>query len=250
MQVLVIPDIHGLSTWRQVLKAHPKVDQIVFLGDYFDSFDSFDIAHTEQLANFQQILAAKLAEPLRITLLVGNHDYQYFDFVHEHYSGYNYALQRALVRKLDPLLTEGTLQAAIAFDSQLYSHAGVSKTWAADWGLAELYGSGKPSTHAIAEALNTLLVHRPSAFAFQRDPQHYTDPTGDNPWQGPLWIRPPAFLGDALCPGQIVGHTVLPKGLAIVPHPIAFSTDALWDGQYLLVEDGQPQAMRLKTRRR
>jgi predicted phosphodiesterase len=38
MKTLIIPDIHGKSVWKQMIEVESP-DRIVFLGDYFDSFD-------------------------------------------------------------------------------------------------------------------------------------------------------------------------------------------------------------------
>ena len=254
MRLLVIPDVHGLSTWRDVLAAEPDPDHVVFLGDYLDAFD---VDVPAQLANLEAILAFGASEPARVTLLLGNHDYHYLDSVHERYSGYSFQTQRALVRRLDPLVRDGTLRAAFAADGRLYTHAGVTRTWAADWELAR-FCTGAPAAEAVGEApaawtpaaaaaaLNALLVAYPAAFAYQPPPEgRLNDPFGDRAWQGPLWVRPRTLIADALLEGQVVGHTVLPQGAPITPHPVAFSTDALWDGQYVVVEDGVVSPRRL-----
>ena len=252
MRLLVLPDVHGLPTWRDVLAAEPAPDHVVFLGDYFDAFD---VDVPAQLANFEAVLDFAAGDPARVTLLLGNHDYHYLDGVHERYSGYSFKTQRALIGRLEPLVRDGVLRAAFAADGRLYTHAGVTRTWAEDWELARFrapdsaaVGPEAPdwTPASAAAALDALLVAHPAAYAYQPPPEgRLNDPYGDRPWQGPLWVRPRSLIADALVEGQIVGHTVLPKGQAIAPHPVAFSTDALWDGQYLVVEDGVALPRRL-----
>ena len=247
MRLLVIPDVHGLATWRRVLAAVPAADHVVFLGDYFDAFD---VDLPTQLTNFEAILRLRARRPDHVTLLLGNHDYHYLDSVHERYSGYAFETQRALIGRLDPLVRDGTLRAALAADGRLYTHAGVTRTWAADWELHTFRPDHAPDglwTAATAAApLDALLRAYPMAFGYQPPPEgRLNDPYGNRAWQGPLWVRPDALRADALVEGQVVGHTVLPQGATIAPHPVAFSTDALWDGQYLVVEDGTPRPRRL-----
>ena len=76
MKLLVIPDVHGINTWkRQVNEALLEKDtHIVFLGDYVDNYvlDGLTI-----LNNLKEIIELKKMFPTRITLLLGNHDYAY-----------------------------------------------------------------------------------------------------------------------------------------------------------------------------
>ena len=237
MRLLVVGDIHGLSTWKQVVAAHPEADRVLFVGDYFDAFD---VSGADQLRNFDEVLAFRQNQPSgRVTLLIGNHDYHYLSYVVERFSGYGFATQRALRFRIDGLVKDNTLVAGAYVDGRLYTHAGVTKTWAADWDI-----DAAPSD--LPAALDELLHHRPIAFTFQ-PPQNYVDydPSGDSVWQGPLWVRPRSLRRDAYCAGQVFGHTVLPKGVNIEPNDVGFSVDALFKGQYIVVEDGVVEVRQL-----
>ena len=49
MKIIAIGDIHGRSIWKNIVSAN-SYDKVVFLGDYFDSFD----IHTlDQIDNFK-----------------------------------------------------------------------------------------------------------------------------------------------------------------------------------------------------
>jgi hypothetical protein len=88
MRLLVIPDVHGSTTWRaQINEALFMPDtHIVFLGDYVDNYfmSSWMI-----LKNFENIIALKKKYPEKITLLLGNHDYAYV-FGHMNISGFDF----------------------------------------------------------------------------------------------------------------------------------------------------------------
>jgi hypothetical protein len=74
MKTLIIPDIHTKFVLAEKIITHEKPDNIVFLGDYFDSYgDSLDI--TEKTAMW---LKESLHKENRIHLL-GNHDLSYLD---------------------------------------------------------------------------------------------------------------------------------------------------------------------------
>ena len=72
MKIACIGDVHGESRWKEVTTQ--IVDHFVFVGDYVDSDH---LADDEIWANLQEILAFKLSQPEKVTLLLGNHDLQY-----------------------------------------------------------------------------------------------------------------------------------------------------------------------------
>ena len=80
IKVIVFPDIHGRTFWKEALKKYPEDAypdiQIIFLGDYLDPYTSYDgISKEDAFANFEEILDLK---DKRVQLLIGNHDWHYF----------------------------------------------------------------------------------------------------------------------------------------------------------------------------
>ena len=52
MKTLFLGDTHGRSVWKKIVeKENP--DRVIFIGDYFDSFD---IPGIEQIHNFKEIV--------------------------------------------------------------------------------------------------------------------------------------------------------------------------------------------------
>jgi len=83
---LIIGDIHGRDDWKDdVLKALDDGIEIIFLGDYVDSFN---IKPKKIVSNLEEIIKIKKKNIKLVTLLLGNHDYGY---IHKHttLSGYN-----------------------------------------------------------------------------------------------------------------------------------------------------------------
>jgi len=71
--ILFIGDIHGVPDWQELMPfGLYQCDEIVFLGDYIDSFH---ISPEDQLSNLQNIIEFAKKESDVVTLLLGNHDY-------------------------------------------------------------------------------------------------------------------------------------------------------------------------------
>lgn len=80
MKIIALGDTHGRHTWRKKAKEN-DYNKFIFVGDYFDSREN--ISPRFQIENFKRILEFKRSDPERIVLLIGNHDYHYFEFVEE-----------------------------------------------------------------------------------------------------------------------------------------------------------------------
>ena len=85
MKLIAIGDIHGRTIWQEIIEAQ-SFDTLIFIGDYFDSKE--DIDPESQMVNFIEICRLKRANPDKVILLLGNHDYHYLDGVGEEYSDF------------------------------------------------------------------------------------------------------------------------------------------------------------------
>lgn len=198
MSTIIIGDIHGRPIWKQITDKHPK-DEIIFVGDYFDSKDG--VPTHEQIQNFKKILALKNENPERVTLLVGNHDYHYLPFADETYGGYQKFTAWDVREVLYPVYTEKQLQVCLQRGKFLISHAGFTKTWCQ---------KNKIRLTEPVKHVNDLFYTKPEAFRFTMGKKR--EQTGDEPEQGPLWVRPHSLNKDGLKGfTQIVGHTQQPS---------------------------------------
>jgi hypothetical protein len=194
MSCIIIGDIHGRRIWETILAKHPK-DIIVFLGDYFDSKEGHS-CH-DQMVNFQNILTAKHQNPENIIVLTGNHDFHYMPFAGERYSGF----QRFEAYQISKLLIQAyqveALQMIFQYDNFLISHAGLTQTWCRAFEI--------PFDNPVQKVEN-LWTEKPETFRFRGGTK--SEVTGNEPEQGPLWVRPPSLLKDKLPDfRQVVGHT-------------------------------------------
>ena len=232
MKTIIIGDTHGRSTWKDIV-AQEQADRVIFIGDYFDSFD---IESAEQQFNFKEIIEYKEKSECEVILLIGNHDFHYYPGG-ETYSGY----QRGAAPAIRQLLEENKhhLQMCYQLDNILFTHAGIGYDWLTH---QNKYEPGvDPGT--IADFVNAIWEYQPNRFMFCGIDQY-----GNTKTQTPIWIRPQAliagnrdtFLKEEYI--QVVGHTQVRKidieGKATGGR--YYFIDILDDlNQFLIYEDGE-----------
>lgn len=239
MRTVVIGDIHGRSNWKLAIYQEEPVDRVIFIGDYFDSFD---ISGLEQIHNFKEIIHYKKTNPqVEVVLLLGNHDMPYYPgFTDTAISGYQHRMAPSISQVIEE--NKEHLQMAYGFDEYLFTHAGVSPSF--------MDGEFSPEgwvKENVVKDLNELLKYRPSAFEFNG-----VDGSGDNTYQTPIWIRPRSLMSinkkhekglkkDYI---QIVGHTQM-RQLDLVGSDkftggrYYFIDTMDTSGDYLIIEDNK-----------
>ena len=230
MKTLFIGDIHGRNIWQSITSKE-QPDRVVFIGDYFDSFD---IPGIEQLHNFKNIIEYKKTSGIEVIMLVGNHDYHYFPGG-ETYSGFQHTLRFSIYDALNE--NKEHLQMCYQLDNILCSHAGIGHNW-----LVTQTGYNPDGETSIVDHVNNLWTFKPNWFMFNG-----FDPYGDSKTQTPIWIRPASLMSgnkqtflktDYI---QIAGHTGVRRidveGKATGGR--YYFIDALEESQYLVYEDGK-----------
>ena len=77
-KIAVVPDVHGKLFWKNAKDKIDSVDEVVFLGDYLDSYSFLgNFTRKEEFENLIEILDFKRAFPEKVILLLGNHDIAY-----------------------------------------------------------------------------------------------------------------------------------------------------------------------------
>ena len=122
---------------------------------------------------------------------------------------------------------------AFECDRVLYTHAGVTHTWALN-NLTNFVD--------LAGKINGLFVRVPCVFRFT--PGVSGDNSGDDWCQTPIWVRPGSLLVDRI-PGvyQVVGHT--PQGKVREEDGVYF-VDAPESNNYLEVTGGVGKIKKIK----
>ena len=226
MKTIILGDTHGQDLWKAIVNKYPQ-DMIIFLGDYFDSFN---IAYHDQMPNFLDIIDFKKANMDRVVLLWGNHDHHYQPGTLEQYSGY----QRHDALKIKDALEANKefIQVAYSVDKFLFTHAGLTNTWLKKVGYVE---------GDIVEFVNNLFLTSKSKFDFS--PGRNFSSYGDDITQGPFWVRPRSLEKDKL-EGytHVVGHTVV-KNLEIRDGIILTDTFQT-SKEYLVIDNNK---LKIKT---
>lgn len=235
MKTLILGDIHGRDIWEDIFNKELP-DKVVFMGDYFDSFD---VAGVLQIDNFKKIIKFKEDNPqVDIIMLFGNHDHHYM--YDSPYSGYQYNFAPQIRMLLKDNLHH--LRLAYKLDDLLFSHAGISPVWCDD-------KLDKWSKSTLVNQINELYHTNPEAFNFQHTS---FDPYGNSVDQTPIWIRPSALMmsnkGDDGLKNhfiQIVGHTQVKDIFdSFTASEKAMGSryylvDNLEKGGYVIYEDGE-----------
>jgi predicted MPP superfamily phosphohydrolase len=238
MKTIVLGDTHGRSNWK--LAVHQdKPDRVIFIGDYFDSFE---ISGIEQIANFKEIIKYKEDNPqVEVVLLIGNHDHHYFPEVgYTGTSGYQSGIAPSITQIIDE--NRNHLQMAYGFGEYLFTHAGVSPVF-----MDQVFGENDWSIENIVVDLNEMFKYKPRAFDFNG-----FESSGDNTTQTPIWIRPRSLMSankkhkKSLRKEyiQIVGHTGMQRididGSDKFTGGRYYFIDTMeTSGDYLIIEDNK-----------
>ena len=193
--LIAIGDIHGRDVWKQIC-ATEQVDQVVFVGDYFDTHES--ISPRKQKKNFKELVEFKKRHLHKVILLVGNHDFHYLGYTGQQYSGYQPACANEFSGILKTAIDEGLMQMCYTQSNVAFTHAGITNTWAE---------ASQIDLENLETSVNELFNTKPSAFEFTAG--NRKDATGDDISQTPIWVRPNSLQKDAI-EGyvQVVGHTM------------------------------------------
>ena len=172
VKTLIIPDIHMktekiLDHARLVLEKDKDINQVIFLGDYFDDW-GLNNSYSDYMKTIHDLFEFSLEYPCHF--LIGNHDVPYLTGNLRHYSSHN----PEIVEEVNIFLHAIKPQVAIICNCYLLSHAGfINEPKKQDF---------KP--------LNIKLFDK-----YEQD--EYS----------PLWIRPDDLLLSSKLNKQIVGHT-------------------------------------------
>lgn len=200
MKRVIIGDPHG--RWRYVKQIYNKEqpDEVIILGDYFDSF-KIDV-YTQRDC-YEHIINLR-KEHLkmhkgRFVMLIGNHDMHYMDENFGRCSGWN-ALSASvasypLVRDWDKEILQIIFVDEI--NKIIYSHAGISMNWFNSWIKSKSLGD-----------INTIET-KAFCFTFKDGGDYF----GSSSYNSPLWIRPEGLKkstyvdNNGIVWSQIFGHT-------------------------------------------
>lgn len=129
--ILVIPDVHGRSFWKDAVKCREDW-KIVFLGDYLDPYKHENIGKEQAIGNFKEILAFKKEHMDNVHLLLGNHDCGYLDneiCTCRHDWDNEAWIRSQFESNIDLFDIDWYVENSTGGADVLFSHAGIGKSW-------------------------------------------------------------------------------------------------------------------------
>lgn len=125
--IVICPDIHCRDFYKPVLDIRNK--PVIFLGDYLDPYNWEGFSFENGLANLEEIIEFKKKFPNQVTLLFGNHDFNYM-------WGFNWASRFNKKYAADAFwLFEKNFDLFEPYKligDVLFTHAGISNAWVKD----------------------------------------------------------------------------------------------------------------------
>lgn len=238
MKIVALGDTHGRVVWKRIVaNEEATADKIIFMGDYFDTHGG-KVSPNKQLANFKDILAYKRANPDKVIMLTGNHDYHYIKGISENYSGYQGGYAIDFGEALEDAFKDASMQMCYIHDKFVFTHAGITKTWAKN---------NEIDTTNLEQSVNDMFKFKPRRFGFIMGDNF--DQTGDDITQPPIWVRPRSLYKDKL-DGiiNIVGHTTVTKlDVSKAEDFNMIMIDCLGTSiEYLVIEDGIARAAKFR----
>ena len=233
MKFLILPDVHEKVSWKaSIEKYFDTVDQVYFVGDYFDSHGDSDVVGEEAVNNFNEIVALKRQHPNKVHMGFGNHDAHYLFYLgacSNYQDQYARIFREAIINAADCFEMVCKLPNVSWNGKPVYvSHAGVSKIWYERM-CNSVFGSLQLADKDLTEEAKINLVFSffmqlqkrrlaeeitaeeealtATAAALFDFPDDCFNRYGDSVVCPPTWIRPNALFNSALFENQIVGHT-------------------------------------------
>ena len=132
MKILIIPDVHGRTFWKEAVEKHAEeCDKIIFLGDYLDPYPWENITRKQAIWNFEDIIKYKEENKEKVILLLGNHDLPYFDSHFHTRSRYDSSNAWHIREDFNThrSLFDMAYETTINDKTYLFTHAGLLKSW-------------------------------------------------------------------------------------------------------------------------
>lgn len=217
MKILIIPDIHQTpETVDAIEKNIDKVDKVVLLGDIVDNWEAdewWDVKERNPLTIINRVGQLKRKYLDKIIWLLGNHDLSYLasSRTNQSVSGHQWRHSVAIGDCLRNYVND--IDVAVQLDKWVFSHAGFSTIWKK---ACSEYNPEIDEAKLIDEVNRSF--HEEMLSGISLVPLHFRGlcGSGDDPEEGPLWIRPNSLTLYTAYKKQVVGHTECgPKEITI-----------------------------------
>ena len=214
-QLIIVPDVHGRTFWKEAIPFVNAGTPCIFLGDYVDPYRFEGISDKDALHNLHEIIHFTASNRDRVTLLLGNHDLSYFGTsvgqwnVYADRFCYELAESISLMFNTHKDLFSLCSYRQIGGKPFLFSHAGMHPLWVDECGLFDSVDRG--DAFSLANRVNELYLQSLNAV----DRTDFMDALatvghlrgGDSPTGSMVWADCHEY-NDTDCQfTQIFGHT-------------------------------------------
>lgn len=226
--MIIIPDIHGRTFWKEAVAERKPDETVVFLGDYLDPYahewegaqdpeserpkreDAFDL-WGQTWSNFNEIIEYKKSDSKHVILLLGNHDLHYIYIRMDTGSRYDHIHAFEIRKRIEDNkdIFQLAYEETVNGRRFIFSHAGIHRLWINDW-----FGPVVTNENVVDYLNNAFLVDDPS---LPRALDQYSTYRGGYESYGSMvwadlrewWSETPSKspYGDV----QVFGHTQLKK---------------------------------------
>jgi len=196
MKRLILGDMHGMFGVIKDIYDAEQPDEVIILGDYFDSFNLSPEIQKFAWLDLIELRNVHLKKKSgKFIMLIGNHDIHYLSSYLGQCSGYNKDTAYFAADYVSKALDDNILTFAFIDETNktIYTHAGVTQTWFMKWCYPSLGN------------INTVEF---KAFEFVG-----ADWFGNDKRNSPIWVRPEALESDPYVDSngyiwnQVFGHT-------------------------------------------
>ena len=154
--MIIIPDIHGRTFWKDAVSKKDETEKVIFLGDYLEPYTSREgITHEDAYNNFLEIIEYKKQHMDDCILLLGNHDFACIDrnMISCRHDYFNEERNRNVFH--DNMELFDIAHYIIIGDTKyVFTHSGIHKKW-----FDEIYKTDSEKNTEMCTLLNTMF-HR------------------------------------------------------------------------------------------
>lgn len=147
MKYIFIGDLHGKIEIAQHWLNRDDYDQLIFMGDYLDSYDRYDQDHVDL---FELACDAVTNKPEKVRALIGNHELSYIK-PNMRCSGHREYIQNYMDRRGTERALAQLDEFIVLYPNVLITHAGISSYMADTWNDALYVFSKEYLRDAIGE---------------------------------------------------------------------------------------------------
>ena len=152
MKFLVLGDCHCRPDWKEIVDS-VTFDKVLFLGDYVDPYKYEFKIQPDIIEELEEIIQFKKDNDDSTILLWGNHDIHYLYEELPKCTRYNFSDEIELNNIFK--LHRNLFQYAYQIDNNLFTHAGVSRSWISCFNDKLTKAGLKKNCSNITEVLNT-----------------------------------------------------------------------------------------------